>query len=212
MTKPPFWDLDESAGFVSVVAKDGLTYKVLDKGTKQDQQDAADVLARVRKDINTLLIYMYRNPDLWYSKPIAWGVFHTFDIHVPCWNQNINSSDEINRYSLQMGKLFNYQETPINEYGIIGLNKPKKIISMDIEYNGKQIEYELAEKRSIFLTIRDKRNWKVLDYPQILDLALHELTHTTCNDVRWKEDNHLPPYYSYNRLIKKFARDCGVLS
>jgi len=209
MTKKEFWDLDETKGFVNAVGSDGLTYKVLGYGGPEDTQKAADILAKVRQDVNTLLIYIYNNPELWNNKPIAFGIFHTFDIHIPCWQTCMNQSD-LNKGCIKMGKLFNYQEMTPNEYGIIGLNKPKKIITIPTEVNGKQIEYEIAEKRSIFLTLRNGKRFN--NYSTILDLVIHELTHTTCNDVRWKKDNHMPPYQSYHTSMRKWAREAGVLN
>ena len=207
-----FWDLEESKGFNDIIADDGLTYKVWNSGDSKLQQEVADTLARVRKDLNTLLIYIYDNPQLWNNKPIAFGVFHTFDIHIPCWTTKMQkSSDQLNKECIKIGKLFNYQEMTPNDYGIIGLNKPKKIITIPIERNGKIIDYEIAEKRSIFLTIRGG-NGKINKYSGIIDLAIHEITHTVCNDVRWKKDNHLPPYQSYHNLMRKWARECGVLN
>ena len=90
--------------------------------------------------------------------------------------------------------------------------KPKKIVTIPIEYRGKKIDYEIAEKRSIFLTMRNQRTNQLNKYSNILDLAIHEVTHTVCNDVRWKRDNHLPPYQSYHTLMRKWARDCGIIN
>ena len=202
--KKEFWDLDESKGFVNAVGPDGIEYKVLGYGSDEDTQKAADILAKVRKDVNTLLIYIYNNPELWNNKPIAFGIFHTFDIHIPCWQTCMNG--DINKE----GKLFNYQVMTPNEYGIIGLNKPKKIVTIPVVIGNKQIDYEIAEKRSIFLTLRNGKRFN--NYSTILDLVIHELTHTTCNDVRWKKDNHMPPYQSYHTLMRKWAREAGVLN
>jgi len=214
-----FWDFNENTNYISITASDGLDYKVWDYGSESIKQEVADTLAHVRKDINTILIYIMKNPQLWTCKPIAFGIYHTFDIHIPCWPDNIDSIIKsknpmklINDSCIQMGKLFNYQEMKPDYHNIIGLNKPKKIISIEAEYRGKVVEYEIAEKRSIFLTVRNMKSGKLHNYSTILDLAIHELTHTTCNDVRWKKDNHLPPYQSYHTLMRKWARECRILN
>ena len=127
-----------------------------------------------------------------------------FDIHIP--NGNLYS--------------YNYQEMTPNNHGIIGLNKPKVIVTKKFEYNGKLIDYEIAEKRSMLLTIRpklkvpeSKSDPNVIDtHKNIMKLVLHEITHTTCNDVRWKEDNHKHPYPLYHKLMRKWARECGILN
>jgi hypothetical protein len=215
----PFWDVEEIEGFEDILASDGLYYKVWNKGTPKIKQQVAEILAKVRRDLNTLLVYIFRNPDKWHDKPIAFGIFHTFDIHIPCWTDLIdqllctkNPLPMINDACVKMGKLFEYQEMTPNPDGILGLNKPKIIVTKKVEVNGKTIDYEIAEKRKIMLTIRNQRTGEIKDYyPTIIDLAIHELTHTTCNDVRWKEDNHMPPYQSYHTMMRQWARECGVL-
>jgi len=221
MTKP-FWDVEESVGFVSILSPlDSLEYKVWDTGSDSDKLEAANILARVRKDINKLLIYLAKHPDLWMNKSIAYGVMHTFDIHIPCLIKlldfiNVDSvnvlNDKIIRKCVEDSTLFNYQEMTPNTYGIIGLNKPKIIKTIKVEVNGKQVDYEIAEKRSIFLTLRNYKTNVFNDYTKILNLAIHELTHTTCNDVRWKPDNHMYPYPRYHSLMRKWAKDAGIIN
>ena len=209
--KKPFWDLEENKGFDKIRASDGILYTVWNSGSAQEKQDVAETLARIRKDINTVLLYMYGNPQRWQDHPIAWGIYHTFDIHLPGWENYLSSNTSFGLINKQP-KLFEYQEMTPNDLGILGLNKPKKIVTLSVELeNGKKMDYEVAEKRKILLTIRNQRTGKLNGYSTILDLALHELTHTTCNDVRWKQDNHRPPYQSYHTLIRKWARECGVL-
>jgi hypothetical protein len=213
-----FWDFNENTNYSTITAYDGLDYKVWDHGDESIKKEVANTLARVRKDINTILVHIMKNPQLWISKPIAFGIYHTFDIHIPCWLDNMDSILKsnnpytlINNLCKNMDKIFNYQEMKPDYQNIIGLNKPKKIITIEADYHGKVIDYEIAEKRSIFLTVRNMKSNKLHNYSTILDLAIHELTHTTCNDVRWKKDNHLPPYQSYHTLMRKWARECGIL-
>ena len=154
-----------------------------------------------------------RNPDEWISKPIAFGIFHAFDIHIPCWCKTdlLKIKDPLS-YINKQSNLFNYQEMTPNDLGIIGLNKPKVIGTIPVNLkNGKKINYEIAEKRSIFLTIRNTKTNKKHLFSTIMDLAIHEVTHTVCNDVRWKTDNHLPPYQSYHTSMRRWAKNCNVL-
>jgi hypothetical protein len=213
-----FWDFNENTNYITIRASDGLDYKVWNHGSESVKKEVANTLAQVRKDINTILVHIMKNPQLWTSKPIAFGIYHTFDIHIPCWSDNMDSILKIknpmkliNDSCIKMGNLFNYQEMKPDYQNIIGLNKPKKIINIETDYRGKVIDYEIAEKRSIFLTVRNMKSDKLHNYSTILDLAIHELTHTTCNDVRWKKDNHLPPYQSYHTLMRKWAREGGIL-
>jgi hypothetical protein len=219
MTKP-FWDLEESVGFVKVRSTlDSLEYKVWNTGTDSEKLEVANILAMVRQNINILLIYLARNPELWLYKNIAFGIIHTFDLHIPCLyslleSLNTDSIEVLNQKIIDKcvkdSTLFTYQEITPNDHGIIGLNKPKVIKTIQINVDEKVVDYEIAEKRLIMLTIR-KKSGKFDSIKEIMDLAIHELTHTTCNDVRWKPDNHKPPYTCYHRLMRKWAKECGIL-
>jgi len=220
MTKP-FWDLEETVGFVNVRSTlDSLEYKVWNSGTDSEKLEVANILAKVRQNINILLIYLARNPELWLYKNIAFGIFHTFDLHIPCLyslldSLNTDSIELLNKKIIdkcvQDSTLFTYQEITPNNQGILGLNKPKIIKTIQVNIDGKVVDYEIAEKRIMMLTIRNKNSGKINTYTQIMDLVIHELTHTTCNDVRWKPDNHKPPYTCYHRLMRKWAKECGIL-
>jgi len=216
MEKKPFWDLEEQRGFRELRAKlDNLIYKVWKTDSIDTDQQVAETLAKVRQDITTLFLYIMKNPQLWSNHPIAFGIVHAFDIHIPVWSKtDLLKIKDPYSYIINQPReqIFNYQEMTPNDLGIIGLNKPKKIVTIPIEYRGKKIDYEIAEKRSIFLTMRNQRTNQLNKYSNILDLAIHEVTHTVCNDVRWKRDNHLPPYQSYHTLMRKWARDCGLIN
>jgi hypothetical protein len=208
------WDFDESKDFVEVTSSiDNLTYKIYEPNTPVELQlKLANILARVRKDLNKMLLFAVNNPGIWRNHPIAWGMFHTFDLHISPWKSGISNLDLINQECIRSGTLFNYQEMPKNDNGILGLNKPKNIFATPVKVNGKEFNYEIADHRSIFLTLRDFRTNKIHKYSVILELALHELTHTTANDCRWKEDNHLPPYNSYRKIINKLARKNNLIN
>ena len=217
MGQKPFWDVEETIGFDTITAsEDGMNYKVWDKGTSEIKQQVAEELAKIRRDLNKLLVYLYKNPQLWMDSPIAWGIIHTFDIHIPCLCENIDTmlkikdvSPFINEKCSKMGKLFNIQEMTPNKHGLLGLNKPKEIINIT---SGSVKEYPMATRRSMFLTIRNKKMNTINNYKDTLLLSIHEITHTTCNDVIWKDDNHKRPYPEYHSFMQKCARECGILS
>jgi hypothetical protein len=202
---PVKWDVNETNGFQKIRANDNRFYKVWvgDKSqpfqkkwwyTVTNQQETANVLGTVRKDIDKILIYLTKNEELWNDLPIAFGIYHTIQLH----NDN-----------------FEYLEMRPNQDGILGLNKPKEITVIKAEVNGKVVNYELGTKRNILLTVRNQNTGAIKNYKDILDLAIHELTHTTCNDVRWVPEsqggNHRDPYPEYHRLMRKWASECGVL-
>jgi len=160
-----FWNTDEESGYGYFKASDGNRYKVWvgdpdEKFQKKwwyaadNKQEVAETLARVRKDINTLLRYLEKNPQLWNQHPIAFGIYHTFDLH--------------------LNQPFEYLEMRPNEWGGLGLNKPKQITVIKAELdNNKTIDYELGTKRNISLTLRNQNTGELRNYKEILDLAIH---------------------------------------
>jgi hypothetical protein len=201
-----FWNLDENSGYKKIKASDGKFYKVWfgDKNENHQKkwwynvdnhQEVAETLARVKGDILKLLNCLNKNPQLWSDHPIAFGMYHTFDLH--------------------LHKPFEYMEMRPNTWGGIGLNKPKEITVVKLELeNGKKINYDLGTKRTILLTLRNQNTGELKKYSDILDLAIHELTHTTCNDTKWipewKGGNHRYPYPEYHRLMRRWAKECGL--
>ena len=219
-TQKPFWDVEENIGFVKVKSGiDLLDYKVYNVGTSEEKQQVADSLAKVRRDLNKLLFHLCRNPHLWINEKIAPGIFLTLSLHIPCIHEDVDMiisdtsndellSDIINNKCLKMNKLFKIQEMTPNEDGIIGLNKPKKTKFINIDKNHS---LEIATKRSFHLTTRPFTLYnKKVTYAgpinnyegTILPLALHEITHTTCNDNHWKDDNHQYPFEKYHSFLK----------
>jgi hypothetical protein len=200
-----FWNTDEEKGYKRVKADDGHYYKVWVGDPLEEHQkkwwytsdnhvEVANRLASLKRDVITLLKYLEKNPQLWNQHPIAFGIYHAFDLHL---------------YSP-----FEYLEMRPNTWGGIGLNKPKEITIVKAEINGRKINYELGTKRNILLTVRNQHTGELKDYTDSLDLILHELTHTICNDVRWvpewKGGNHREPYPTYHRLVRKIAKECGI--
>ena len=65
------------------------------------------------------------------------------------------------------------------------------------------------------LTIRNQKTWKINSYSKIIDLAIHELTHTTSNDTDWIEENkggnHQSPYVSFHRFMRQMGRNTNIL-
>ena len=218
--RKPFWDVEENVGFTNIVAWDGNYYKVWNTGNQESDKIVANILANVRKDINKLLIFLIKNEQLWINTQMKDPIIHTFDIHIPGWTHNyhfIQSMNDITRINnvLNQSNLFTYMEMTPNNDGILGLNKPKLIKAIPVTLpNGKTINYELGDKRSIHLTLRNMKNGKIMDYSKIMDLAIHELTHTTCNDLYWvselKGGNHRHPFPVYHKFMRKCSRECKI--
>ena len=163
-------NLEENKGFVKIRSPvDNVEYKVLKTDSEISDKQAAKVLSLIRRDLNKLLIYLCKNPQLWINDPIAYGVIHTFDIHIPCLNNifdDVISEKNVGLNDLIIEKsgnnLFLIQEMTPNKYDIIGLNKPRKLKKIKLP-NGKS--YEISSERSIHLTVRTGE--KINDYSKI---------------------------------------------
>lgn len=198
MPKKEFWDLDENKNFISIRSPiDDLHYKVYSESQKQTLTDknTAKTLSRVRREINKLVYFLYTNPEIWQEKYPEIKLL--IDIHLPClYKLNIDKDYKFDaNFNIFLNtncanKLVNIMEMSPNPYGLIGLNKPKRV-----NKNG------VATKRSLHLTIRDKNG--IIDFDDIMKLVLHEIAHTACNDVKWKKNNHLYPFYKYYSFLVK---------
>ena len=199
----PFWDLEEDTGFNIVNG-----YKVWNRGSFEDQVKVAQILAKTRNQLNTILIYIYSNPQL-INDLFSFGFYHALDIHIPNWQEVLGKKISLLSKLNKCDNSFIYQEITPNEYGIIGLNKPKKVIQGFL--SGKD---HIATKRMIMLLIRNS-NGTIKTPLSILEVAIHELTHTISNDWEWVSDkdggNHQFPYNSFHKIMKASARKCGIL-
>lgn len=105
------------------------------------------------------------------------------------------------------------QEIPPNRT-FNGLNKPKYIVKLvepdGLEFRDKEDINIRAGLRHILLTIQDKGNldsWK-----NIKSLLLHELAHTMCNHVTYREEgNHMSDFKMYEGFLKKYVNNNGRL-
>jgi hypothetical protein len=208
------WNLDEYTTFRQLKAKDGLVYSVIDSGDDCADKKAAELLAKTRKELNTILIYIIKHPELWKDKKLDFtfckyhhslefyhGILHMLDLHLPGWQ-----TGEVTSH-------FGYQECPHNEFGILGLNKPH-IIDRQSDSPAVYGRNGLAVKRHILLTLRNKSNCFRNELERV-KLAVHELTHTASNDVDWIHEkdggNHQPPYRAFHSFMLNIARKTGVL-
>lgn len=93
-----------------------------------------------------------------------------------------------------------------------GLNKPRSIVYVE-PYNGewKCCNYNKdnnlrASSRHILLTIRG--NNKLTTYKEYIDLLIHELAHTMCNHVIYREEgNHMDDFRMYENLLKSIINN-----
>lgn len=172
-----FWDFDEDINFTEVIINN-KKYKVLYK--YKDYTQAVKILAQL--DITLLLICEYLNTNKYkYPKEDQIAIECFLDIHFN--NKNSRLSE------MQLGTIFN------------GLNKPKEVHKTNKPYLGSDKNLR-AKYRNVFLTLR-RKDGKFKSNKSIIDLFIHEITHTMCNHVTWREDDHSEDFQKYEKLIKQ---------
>ena len=172
-----FWDFDENINFIEVIINN-KKYKVLYKYT--DSSQSANIL--VQLDITLFLICNYLSTNKYkYSKEERNAIECFLDVH---FNNKKTSLAE-----MQIGTIFN------------GLNKPRDIIKTNKPYIGEDKNIR-AKYRTVFLTLR-KKNGKFKSNKSIMDLFIHEITHSMCNHISWRDDDHGEDFKKYEKLLSE---------
>jgi hypothetical protein len=210
----PIWDVDEETNFIYIKSSlDGLLYKVYDTDREQ-HEDTVFYLAIARYYVNMIMLYLAFHSDEW--KKNFPGIKIALDLHFPHWKkfkegQSFNTillSWQRNKHGFDWNNIMNkfcftslfpFMEMTPNKHGIIGLNKPKKL-----DKNNK-----IAIKRSFHLTVRNRRG--ITSIKTFMDLVIHELSHSACNDIVWKDDNHKDPFGSYNTYLLNIFNSLPLL-
>tara|TARA_B100001094_G_scaffold193577_1_gene187498 strand:- start:780 stop:1325 length:546 start_codon:yes stop_codon:yes gene_type:complete len=168
-----FWDFNEHINY-TIVNINGRNYKVIKKF--KDYYYASLILDYIYKYILLICNYFkinYRNYSHYEQKLINCFL----EIHP-------------NNYLLSEMQL----GTPFN-----GLNKPKKVYTSTKENIGKDGKLR-AKYRDVFLTLRNDSG-KFNNEKIIMKLVIHEITHTMCNHVTWRNDDHGKDFQHAEKLI-----------
>lgn len=171
--KKEFWDFDENLNY-TIVNIQGRNYKVINKFP--DYYRAAEILNYIHLVIiqicNYFILNYYR-----YSKSDQKIIKCFLDIHP-------------NKYLLSEMQL----DTQFN-----GLNKPKNLYLSNDEKIGKDGKLR-ASYRHVFLTLRNSKcNFNNIN--KIMKLVIHEIAHTMCNHVTWRDDDHGDDFEHAEKLI-----------
>ena len=171
-----FWDFDENKNYKTIYIEN-IPYKVLYK--YKDYIEAVNILYALRNILKLMCIYLSIN-FYKYSKKEQSCIKCFLDIHFNS-NQNYYLSE------MQLNTQFN------------GLNKPRELYLSLSDQIGKDGKYR-AKYRHIFLTLRKKDgNFKTTK--SIIDLFIHEITHTMCNHITWRDDDHNEDFESCEKLL-----------
>ena len=168
-----FWDFDENINY-TVVNIQGKNYKVINKFP--DYYSAALILNYIHNIIVQICIYLKINYYK-YSKNDQIIIDCFCDIHP---NNYLLSE-------MQLNTIFN------------GLNKPRNLYNSNKPAIGKDKKLR-ASYRHVFITLRNSQG-KFNDKEKIIKLVIHEITHTMCNHVTWRNDDHEKDFKHAEKLI-----------
>lgn len=81
-----------------------------------------------------------------------------------------------------------------------GLNKPREVhINNYLPSVGKDKKLK-ANYRAIFLRLRDNNN-KIKSFSELIPLIIHEVSHTGCNHVKWRDDDHGKDFQLFEKYL-----------
>lgn len=173
------WDLDEKKGFRS--------YKLKNKNYK------------LRNDIsNTRRALEYISFINDYIKEL-----------IKCVEENIQLAIEKNCLSgaiLLMNTPYTLQEIP-KQSMFEGLNKPKGVYFKKCNLNTIMDNEYLASRRHIMLKLRTEQG-QLLSWKSMKNLILHELSHTMCNHVIYRDSgNHQKKdFHKYSNFLQYISK------
>ena len=172
-----FWDFDEKTNYITINRK-GIPYKVLSIYTNYNT--ALEILLYLKNVIDNICLYLNINYYR-YSEQDQIAIKCFLDIHMPGNNRCLLSEMQLN--------------TEFN-----GLNKPRKLFTSSDKPLGTD-KKDRASYRHVFLTLRYK-NGTFKPLKDTIKLTIHEITHTMCNHIRWRDDDHGDDFIYYENLIK----------
>ena len=170
---PEFWDFDEKINY-KVVYLNNHEYKVLN--IYDNYNESAILLDNIRNFINIISKYLYVNKCIYIE---------LVQKHIDCF-----LLIHPNNYLLS--------EMQLNTQ-FDGLNKPKDLYYSDTKLGPDN--YLRARYRDIFLKLR-KDNGTFKNFNDIINLVIHEIAHTMCNHVTWRDDNHYNDFKICENILK----------
>ncbi len=181
------WDLSESSMYKYIV--NGKLYKIKSDSNTQQGLNALNLLVHTRNEIYRLCMEIHRNLKSGQApkdRELLDFINLFLDIHCEhCGSRGYLLSEIPN------GSVFE------------GLNKPKgRYITREKNIG---TDYNLrASYRDVFL----RTNMSLHDYKL---LVVHELSHTGCNHVRWRDDDHGPDFKKMEKFLLKMAKNIKFL-
>jgi len=167
------WDFDETENFVTVFHA-GIPFQVLDLKYKNG---AAYRLYQAKQLIDSLAAKVRANL-LYLAPPLKEMCVIFLSIHPTYYRLQ----------EIQQGTQFD------------GMNKPKDVhTNLYLPSVGKD-KLLKAGHRIVFLNLRNS-NGKVKLFKELVPLIIHEVAHTGCNHVTWRDNNHYSDFQLFESYL-----------
>lgn len=173
MKKNKIWDFNESTGYIKVKYKGGI-YKVLNR---KGNNKIVEILHFCKVLIDNISKIIAERLPLMEDKQLIKMCEVFLNIHP-----------------------YNYEVAEMQkDTGFIGMNKPIAVHITDGPSVGKDKKLR-AESRRVFLEIRDENN-NLKPIESIISLVIHEIAHTGCNHVTWRDDDHGKDFIKFEKFL-----------
>jgi hypothetical protein len=175
-----FWDFDERNNYTTKIYK-GESFKVLS---------------------------LYNNPNLaakrlYESKLLINMIADKIRENIPTLNGRLKNmcivflSIHPDYYFLQEMQI----GTPFE-----GLNKPREVkINNYLPSLGPDKKLK-ASHRGVFLQLRRRDTGFIKSFQDLVPLIIHEIAHTGCNHVRWRDDDHGEDFLLFETYLKTIVK------
>lgn len=183
------WDLEELPNGFQRVTRDNFTLNMLTEGRTRYKCDSVFELFKV------IYVYIYTIKELLNENKGKYGLLN-------------------NGASLFVMTPHTVQEMPKGS-GYHGLNKPKCVVFYHDEPGvkfGNKDNHLRAGYKHVLLEVCNDSNDKFKTFRSIKDLLMHELSHTLCNHVSYRDEgNHLKDFDDAEKFLTTFVSKHDML-
>jgi hypothetical protein len=187
------WNIPETSLITYTV--DGIIYKVCNT---KDSKKSLKKLIYTRNEISRLCRalekYYKKNHNALHNKELKDSIQLFLEIHNP------KSGLFKKKYYYLLSEIPTKPDNPYFE----GLNKPRGRFLSNEKNIGPDRNLR-AMFKDIFLTLYPNKK-------QYKDLVLHELCHTACNHVIWRDDDHNDDFKRFYKLLDTIANEINFLN
>ena len=165
-------------------------------------------LKEIRKFSNEIAMYLYDNIDIWKNFEKN-DLFNKIRLFIYMHGENKTDFDNLpnKKYFYDHWILNNgytsrviYSEIPDKHKNLVVLiNHVIDMLHLNAPLIGKDKNIR-ADWRNVFINL-GKGSGDIWTNKNLRDLVIHELTHTGCNHVQWRNDDHGKDFNEFEKIL-----------